>query len=140
MLVAVIHIVCKQFFPKKLYFLPPDTHTYIVSETWTTRWCSKFCPWQFHFTSSKIVLTKPSRVLMVNVRKPFMKHIWFGVVFNSKHEYEKLVKVDLINIQNFQLLHLFSCSSDSVTIILINCLFLTWSGFFEICFMCTSPG
>ena len=38
---------------------------------------------------------------MVNVPKPFMKDIWYGVVFNSPHEYKRLVKVDFISIQNF---------------------------------------
>ena len=52
-------------------------------------------------------MTKPSWVLMVNVCKPFLKHIWYGVDFNSNHEYERFVKVDFINFQNFQLLHLF---------------------------------
>ena len=45
---------------------------------------------------------------MVNERKPFIKHmvwrtdihtyIWYGVVFNSKHDYEILVKADFVNI------------------------------------------
>ena len=100
---------------------------YIVSEMWSTRWYNKFCPWQFCFTLNKFALIKPSWVLMGNVRKPFMKHIWCGVAFNSKHEYEGLVKVDFIIIQNFQLLYL------SVVLLTVSQI-----DFFEICFMCTS--
>ena len=43
--------------------------------TWSTRWYRKFCLWQFYFRLSKIVLTKPSWVLMVNASKHFMKHL-----------------------------------------------------------------
>ena len=70
-----------------------------------------------------LLLIKPSWLLMVNVCKPFMKHIWYGVAFNSKHEY-RLVKSDFVNIENFQLLNFFSCSSDSI--IIWNILKLSW--------------
>ena len=46
---------------------------------------------------------KPTLVMMINVCKPFIKHIWYGAVFNSKHEYKRLVKEDFINIQNFSI-------------------------------------
>ena len=104
---------------------------YIVPYTWSTRWYSRFCLWKFLFYVEQNCLTKPSWVLIVNVCKPSMKHIWYGVVFNSKYEYERLVKVDFRNIQNFQLQHLFSCSSDNVTIYYCNCFFLSRSDFFE---------
>ena len=102
---------------------------YIVPQTWSKRY-SKFCLRQSYFTLRKIVLTKPSWVLMVNARKPFMKHIWYGIVFNTKDEYERLGNVDFINIQNSQLLQPFSCSSNGLTIYYSNFLFFSRIIFF----------
>ena len=76
------------------------------------------------FTFSKIVLTKHSWVLMVNVRKRFMKQIWYGDVFNFKHEYERLIKILWIfRIFSFSI---FSVAQLTVplSVILIACLCL----------------
>ena len=48
------------------------------------RWYSKFCSSQFYYKLRKFFLTKPSWVLVVNVCKRLMKHIWYSVVFNCK--------------------------------------------------------
>ena len=76
------------------------------------------------FTFSKIVLTKHSWVLMVNVRKLFMKQVWYGDVFNFRHEYERLIKILWIfRIFSF---YIFSVAllTVSLSVILIACLCL----------------
>ena len=76
------------------------------------------------FTFSKIVLTKHSWVLMVNVRKLFMKQTWYGDVFNFRHEYERLIKILWIfRIFSFSIFSV-ALLTVSLSVILIACLCL----------------
>ena len=106
---------------------PRDDIANFVCDSFILRWAKLF--W--------VTLVGYWRLMFVNLSWNTHVMVLFLTLNMSHPWYERLVKVDFINIQNFQPLHLLSCSSDSVTIYYSNCLFLSRSDFlsFVLCLL-----